>query len=798
MIRNYFKIAWRNLWRNKLNSFINLVGLSLGLAACILIMMYVSHEKNYDQFHEDAHRIFSIVGKFKMRDDEIRMTRLSASVSSQLKENDPNVEDAFRYYEYHQSINVTPNTANNKVFSENRFAAADANLFSFFSFELLKGSASDVLKDPFSIVLSQDVSEKYFGKANPVGKQIKIKQDSTYNFTVTGVMKDFPTNSSIKADVIISMSSLSLMKETRPLLVSDRFQGGSFATYLKLNAINKATTVANTAKRLDRLSNKESTSSYTLESLASIHAHKIDTGRFNYLNIFPLVAFLILILALTNYISLTTARAGTRAKEVGIRKISGANRNSLAVQFYLESGIFVCISFLIGILISIIVKDHFLELLNIEISNTFFFNGSFIVTLISLLVFAVFFSGIYPAIVLSSSNPIKSFKNKLEKNTGSATVRKVFTTLQFTIAVLLIISGIVMGTQLDFIHNKDTGLQRSNIIMIPVETSIINNAAAFRNEIKKISEVEQTTVSMNKMYGGYGVYFTSKENSSENYTVSVFNVDEHFIKTLAVSWYLEPEERTTFSEDKKIIINQKTISDLGLKSDPRGTKISFGNQFYEIAGVVKDFNYTSLETPIKPLAFFVSSEIDASKNMMGLFSTCLYIKYNSKAKLSTLLTKIENTYTNFDKTTPFSYQFMDDAFDALYKAEERLSFIFYIFIVLALVIASLGLLGLVTFASEQRIKEIGIRKVLGASVSEILVLLSNDFMVLVLLAIVIASPLAWYLADNWLNYFAYRINIPWWSFAIAGGVAIVLSIVTLSFQGIKAAIANPIDSLKTE
>ena len=798
MIKNYIKIAFRNFWRNKLTSFINLVGLSLGLAACILITMYVSHEKSYDSFHKDSKRIFTVVGKFKIGDDDIRMTRLSPVVASQLKENDPSVEDAFRYYEHNQSVSIKTSASSSEVFSENNLAAADANLFSFFSFDLIRGNPTEVLKTPFSVVLTNKAAEKYFAKADPIGKQLIIQQDSTYSFTVTGVMKDFPTNSSIQSDMIVSMSSLSSMKETQPLLASERFQGGSFATYVKLNDLTKVTAVANTAVQLDKLSNEESTTTYALDVFTDTHAQTANTGRFDYLKVFPIVALLILILALTNYISLTTARAGTRAKEVGVRKISGANRKSLAIQFYIESGIFVSISFLLGIAISSIFKDRFLELLNIEIGNAFFYNRSFITALIGLFVFAVFVSGVYPAIVLSSLNPVKNFKNKLAKNTGSVSVRKVFTTFQFTIAVLLIVCGIVMSTQLEYMRTKDTGLQRSNVMMIPVETSITTNANTLRNKVGNLSEVAQTTVAMNKMYGGYNIYFASKENSDENYSVSTFNVDEHFIETLGVSWYLEPEERTAFSENKKVIINQKTIDELGLKQDPRGEQMSFGSQFFEIAGVVKDFNYTSLEVPIKPLAFFVSSEASANKDMMGTFSTCLYVKFHDEVALSGLLDKIENIYSSLDETTPFTYQFMDDAFDTLYKAEERLSSIFYIFMVLALVIASLGLLGLITFASEQRVKEIGIRKVLGASISEIVILLSTDFIKLVVLAIIIAVPLAWYFADSWLNYFAFRVDMPWWSFVIAGLIAISIALTTVSFQAIKAAIANPVNSLRSE
>lgn len=798
MIRNYIKIAFRNFRRNKLNSFINLLGLSLGLAACILITMYVSHEKTYDQFHEDSDRIFNVSGTFEMGGNAIRMSRFSAVVGPQLKENDPNVEDTFRYYVSSDPISIKTSSSNSEKFYEKNFLAADANMFSFFSFDLLKGNSAEVLEAPFSVVLTSKTAEKYFGNTDPIGKQLLVKQDSTYSFTVTGVMKNFPTNSSIKADLVVSMSSLPSMNKTKELMASKLFQGGSFATFLKLNQLDKSSDVETTALNLDRLSYDESTTKYLLEPFTDTHALKTDTGRFDYLKVFPIVALLTLILALTNYISLTTARASTRAKEVGVRKISGANRNSLAIQFYIESAVFVTMSFVLGLLISFLLKTTFLKLLSIEISNDFFLSSQFIVSIVLLLVFSVLVSGIYPAIVLSSFNPVKNFKNKLVKNSGSVLVRKVFTTFQFSIAVLLIICGVVMGSQLDFMRNKDTGLDRSNLVIIPIEKTINSNVSAFRNEIEQIPGVEKTTAAQYAIYDAYNIFFVSPPDEKESFQLVTFSVDENFINTLGVSWYIEPKERNALINNGKIIINEKTISELGLHPDPRGQKLDIGNQSLEIAGVVKDFNYTSLESSINPLAFFINTVASSSQYAEVNGSAKIYVKYNKNASVPNLISQIKTSYKNFDKSTPFSYEFMDDTFNALYKSEEQLSFIFYVFIILALVIAGLGLLGLVTFASEQRVKEIGIRKVLGASVSEILVLISRDFIKLVILSIIIASPIAWYFADSWLNYFAYKISVPWWSFLFAALIAIGLSILTLGIQGVKAAIANPIKSLRSE
>lgn len=799
MIRNYIKIAFRNFFRNKLNSFINLLGLSLGLAACILITMYVSHEKTYDQFHDEAERIFKVAGEFKMQGSStLRMSNFSAVVGPQLKEKSPYVEDAFRYHVSRDPVTITLGESESQIFYEKKLFAADSNFFSFFSFDLIKGSPSEALVAPMSAVLAASTAEKYFGTADPIGKQISIKQDSTYNFTVTGIAKEFPTNSSIKPDVIISMSTLSLMKETKDIMDEQLFQGGSFKTFLRLNQVSKKASIQDIALKLDRLSYEKSTTTYLLEPFTESYALARDTGRFDYLNVFPIVAFLILILALTNYISLTTARASKRSKEVGVRKISGANRSGLALQFYIESAIFVSISFVLGLCMSYLFKPSFLQLLDIEISNSFFLDSKFILALSGLFVFTVLISGVYPAMVLSSFNPIKNFRNKLNKNSGSVVVRKVFTTLQFSIAVVLIVCGIVMGTQLGFMSEKDTGLDRSNLLIIPIEKTMNSNTNAFRNDVEKIPGVEETAIAQYGIYDPYGMFFITPPNKDESFPLVTFSVDENFINTLDISWYLEPKELNPTVENGKIIINEKSISEYGLLPDPRGEKLAIGNQSLEIVGVVKDFNYTSLENPINPLAFFVNTKASSNKYATTYGQAKMYIKYKRGISISDLISQVESRYISFDKTASFSYEFMDDVFDANYRAERQLSFIFYVFIVLALVIAGLGLFGLVAFALEQRVKEIGIRKVLGASISEIIMLVSKDFLALVLLAILIASPIAWYFSDSWLNYFSYRIDVPWWSFAIAAAMALVIAFLTMSFQATKAAIANPVDSLKTE
>jgi putative ABC transport system permease protein len=392
---------------------------------------------------------------------------------------------------------------------------------------------------------------------------------------------------------------------------------------------------------------------------------------------------------------------------------------------------------------------------------------------------------------MSSFNPIENFRKKSQGKFGGNLIRKICTTVQFTVAVVLIIGGFIIKQQMDYLKTLNTGLDRSEILIVPLQKSMGNNSQAFRNEIEKIPGVKNTAISNNQIYDGYDIFFAAAENT-ESLALPLIQVDDHFLNVLDVKWKLKPANEALITAGKKLIINETAIEKFKLSQDPRGEFIELAGSPQEIVGVVKDFNYASLENPVDALGLKISKRNQFSGQ------GCLYIKYRNTANLPELIASIANSYNKYDPETPFDYQFMDDKFNALFKSEERLSRMFSFFIILTVIIAGLGLLGLATFTAQQRVKEIGVRKVLGASVLQITTLLSIDFIKLTTLAVLIASPVAWFLANKWLQDFAYQTEIEWPVFLFSGVFAVSLTLCIVCFQAIKAAIANPVKSLRTE
>jgi len=791
MIRNYLKLAFLNLQNNKLYSFINIGGLCLGLAACILIMFYVSHEYSYDKFHADSARIYQLEGKAKFGDQTIFMQNFSPVVSGAMVEKSPSVEAGLRIYSEYKPLIAKTVEETPQSFSESNFFYTDQNFFNFFSFNLLKGNKETVLNSPFSLVISEDIAKKYFGDSNPIGKHLEVIKDSTYQFQVTGIVENSPSNSSIQSRFITSIATMEKMKENEQNFRSQIFQGGSFATFLKLDNAKNLARVSETAQMLSKQANSQSKDEYSLAAFENKHLKsRKDTG-IKYLNVFPLIALLILLLALINYMSLTTARADSRAKEVGVRKVNGASRKHIALQFYVESALYVSLSFILAGILSYFLEKPFFNMLDIEIDRSFFFHPVFLGILGVIYIITILLAGIYPSIIMSSFKPIENFRKKSQERFGGNMVRKICTTVQFTIAVVLIIGGFIIKQQMDYLKTLNTGLDRTEILMVPLQKSIGNNSQAFRNEIEKIPGVRNTAISNNPMYDGYDIFYASTQNT-ESLALPLMQVDNHFLNILNVNWKFKPANEELITSSKKIIINETAIEKFSLSHDPRGEFIELAGSPQEIVGVVKDFNYSSLENPIDALGLKISKRNEISG------TGCLYIKYSDKGDLPGLISSITKSYKKYDSEAPFDYQFMDDKFDALFKSEERLSRMFSLFIILTIIIAGLGLLGLTTFSAQQRIKEIGVRKVLGASVYQITTLLSKDFIKLTALAVLIASPVAWFLANKWLQGFAYQTEIEWPVFILSGLFAVSLTLVIVCFQTIKAATANPVKNLRTE
>jgi putative ABC transport system permease protein len=797
MFRNYLRIAWRNLVRQRLYSLINISGLAVGLAVCMLIMLYVAHEHSYDRFHKNADRIFKPFGQVKMNGNTFGIDQMSYISGPIIKQSLPVVADYMRTAHYFTSVVLVNNPSQpEKKFEEDKLLFADAGFFNFFSFRLLSGQPSQVLSKPFSVVISQAMAKKYFGDENPVGKTLTIKTDSAYTYQVTGVAENCPSNSTIEYNFVASNSGFVTTKAAKDYLGEQKLGGGTFDVFLLLRHRSDTTALTKGLRSLNADKNSKAQVEFSLLPLADRHLKRSrDDSNLKYLTIFPLVALLILLLALVNYMSLSTARATLRAKEIGVRKVSGASRNSVALQFYVESAVFSTISFLLGYVLCYFFKPLFFNVLQLKIDNSFLYSPLILSLLFALLLVTILVSGSYPSLVLSAFKPVVTLKGKMGKQSGGVIIRRIFTTLQFSISIGLVICGIVIDRQLYFVRHTETGVDRHNVIMIPVGGNF-KNYPAFDHDIRALAGVSGVATSRYGMFSYMDMYGIPGKTKDETVMLPSLAVDKDFFRLLGLKWKYPPLPKDNLGTGNKVILNELAVEKLHLPINPVGSYIKPGPKDVEVAGVVKNFNFSSLEDAIQPLGLWVLP--DTAKFWKTQGGCYLFAKIKPRINLPTLLGTMQSIFKKYDADTPFDYTFMDDAFNARYKAEDRLASIFSIFTIITVVLAVMGLFGLAAFTIEQRTKEIGIRKVLGASISSINGLLSKDFLKLVLLSILIASPVAWWLMHNWLQGFAFRIGVQWWMFAGAGLLAVIVAIITVSYHAIKAAIANPVNSLRSE
>ncbi|MGZ3874162.1 MAG: ABC transporter permease [Mucilaginibacter sp.] len=796
MFRNYLKIAWRNLVRQPLYSIINISGLAAGLAVCMLIMLYVAHEHSYDHFHRNADRIFKPYGETKINGDIHHIDRMNYVSGPIIKQSLPVVEDDMRTFRYFMSLVVVTNPLKPRLkFAEDKLLFADAGFFNFFSFKLLSGQSSQALSRPFSVVISQDMAKKYFGDENPLGKLLTIRTDSAYTYQVTGVAENCPSNSSVEYNLVASNSSFAATKEGKNFLGDQKFGGGMFDVYVLLKHRSDTAALRQGLQSLNTAKKDKAQTTFSLVPLVNWHLQKSrNDANTKYLAVFPLIALLILLLALINYMSLSTARGTLRAKEVGIRKVAGASRKSVALQFYIESALFSTLSFVLGYALAYLFKPLFLNALQLKIDDSFLYSPLVLSLLSGLLLVTITVSGSYPSLVLSAFKPVITLKGKMGKQTGGVIIRRIFTTLQFSISVGLIICGIVIDRQLYFFRHTETGVDRDNVVMVPVG-STFKNYPAFNHEIRTLAGVSSVATSRYGMFSFYDTYGIQGKTKDEAVMLPSLAVSKDFFRLLGLKWKYPPLSDENLGTGNKVVLNELAVEKLHLSSNPVNSYVK-GPVDAQVAGVVKNFNFGSLEDPIEPLGIWVLS--DTAKSWNSKQGCYLFAKIKPRTNLPALLGALQSIYNKYDADTPFDYTFMDDAFNERYKAEDRLASTFSIFTVITVVLAAMGLFGLAAFTIEQRTKEIGIRKVFGASISSINGLLSKDFLKLVLIAIAISSPIAWWAMHNWLQGFAYRIPIRWWMFGSAGLLATLVAIVTISYHAIRAAIANPVDSLRSE
>lgn len=796
MLFNHLHIAFRTFRRNKLYSLINVGCLAIGIAVAMTILLYVLHEHSYDRWQANADRIFAVSVEMKVGSSSINSDRLSYPAAQLVRQADGNVESFIRAQAPYQPPVLGNAASPAETFNpEKQVLFADSNFFRFFSYHMVKGDPATALVRPYSVVITATAAKRYFGNDDPIGKTLLYNK--SYPLEVTGVCADPPSNTSIDFECVVSGASMRTMKEMEGIMRSQIVQGGSFMTWIMLRDPAAAGKVEQTFDRLAAeaaANNDGEKDKYTLSALPAIHLGNNfgDSTHTRYLKIFPLVAGLILLLALINYMSLATARAMVRAKEVGVRKVMGAGRRTLAAQFYAESTVYALVSFAAGTGLFFLFRPAFLHLLQLRIDTGFLLSPVLLGSFAVLLAIVIAASGSYPSLVLSGFRPVAVLYGKLSRRRGSERVRKGFLIFQFTISMALIICSFIIEKQLYYIRHTDTGIDRENVVMIPFDKNL-PHYSAYKREVEALPGVALAATAHYPMYKGYDAFFTTDPGKSM--MMPIMSVDDHFAAILGLKWKQKPAADWVLYDGKHILLNETAVAKLGLEGDPVGQRVKM-DQDFTVAGVLKDFNYQSLQGKVGPLCLFVGK--DTASAWGTRVNGCLFVKINPHVNVPTLIAGLRSVYGRYDRMTPFTYQFLDDAFDNQYKAEDRLAGLFGIFTAITIVIACLGLFALATFAAQQRLKEIGIRKVLGASVGSIGLLLSRDFLRPVILSVLIASPLAWWAMHRWLEDFAYRTPISWWVFPLAGSGLLLVAQLTVLFRTVKAARTNPTVNLRNE
>jgi len=793
MLRNYFKIAFRNLWRHRVFSLINILGLTVGMTACFLIFLYVRFELSYDKFHIKGDRIYRIVCDIKTPTETMHPGGPSWAVGPHLMGGFPEVEATVRTTDDELLVRK-----GNVKYQEMNSLWADSSFFEVFSFKLIKGNPHTALNEPLNIVFSESAVKKYFGNKDPIGQTVLLTGDG-FTAKITGVMKDIPENSMIKADMIVSMNTL-----TRKLNPNLDNQWGNYGnrTYVLLkpgaNALAFEKRIPAFLEKMNGTEMKQLNMYPTLmlEKFpeAYLHSDRNDSnsGSIKNVYIFSIVAVFILLIACFNFVNLTTARSAERAKEVGIRKVVGAGRQQLTRQFIGESVLLCMIAFALTLGAAALLLPSFNLLAGKSLSKGIFDDVGFIGILFLASIGIGLLAGVYPALVLSSFKPVTVLKGSFATGTKGILLRKGLVVSQFTISIALIISTIIVFLQMNFMRNHDLGFSKDQMMVINSNGDPARDA--FINAVRGLPNVKAVTMSSSVPGGGNMGAYSQIQNVKG--VMQIANLDLYFVDFEYLTQYnVKMAAGRTFSRSfmtdttQAMILNEAAVKMFGYRSPQEAVGRDFDQwgRKGKIIGVMKDFHFKSLQEQIKPLSMRIEP------NGCGLVSIKL-----STNNLTSTISAIENKWNTLIPARPFSYFFLDEYFDKQYKSEQRFGKLFLNFAVLAIIISCLGLLGLASYSTMQRTREIGIRKVLGATVPNIVNLLSKDFLKLVGVAIIIASPIAWFAMHKWLQDFAYRIPISWWIFALAAVAATIIAIVTVSFQAIKAAVSNPVLSLRAE
>ncbi|HXB08087.1 MAG TPA: ABC transporter permease [Puia sp.] len=794
MLRNYLRIALRNLWRHKGFSLLNIIGLTVGMVAFFLIFLYVRFELSYDATHSKADRLYRIVCDIKTPTETIHASQPAWAVPPHLIGELPEVETALRCNQGDSWLVYQ----GDQQFMQDDVSMADSNFFEVFDFPLLKGDRKTVLKEPFSVVVSESAAKKFFGKTDPIGKSLLLSRDKMHA-TVTGVMKDIPDNSTIKASVVISMTTF-----TRRLDPGIDNQWGNYGPngYVLLKPGASAAALEKKFPAfLEKMNGREMREqkmfpTLFLEPLRDVYLRSTrdgsKTGNITNVYIFSIIGVFILLIACINFINLTTARSADRAKEVGIRKVVGALRGQLARQFTGESIILCLIAFILAVLLTALLIHPFNQIAGKVVSPGIFSQGGDLLILLGIAILIGIAAGIYPALVLSSFQPVSVLKGRFATGTRGIFLRKTLVIVQFTIATALIIGTLVVYNQLNYMRSQDLGFSKEQKLIL--DTRGDSSRLAFKEELNRMPGVISTAMAGSVPGGGNPGAYSQIQNVRGE--MQVANLDLYFVDFGYIEQFDmklvagRPFSRKFLTDTtNSMILNEAAVKLFGYHTpqDAIGRNFDQWGRKGTIIGVVRDFHFHSLQEVIKPLSMRIEPRA----------CDLISVKVDSRNVQSTL-SAVEKTWKRMLPDRPFSYFFLDEFFDKQYRAEVRFGKLFLYFAVLAIVISCLGLMGLASYSTIQRTKEIGVRKIVGASVGNIVFLLSKDFLQLVGWSFLIAAPLAWYFIKGWLDGFAYRIPVYWWIFAIAGFTALSVALLTVSFQAIKAAVTSPVKSLRTE
>ena len=811
MIKNYFKIAWRNLMRNKIFSFINIFGLVVGLTTFLLISLYIFDELTFDSFHTHADNIYRVVNKkVSAEGKEAKVASVAYQISETGKTIFPEIKKAAKYA---GSGRVNVGTQENTNVFYETFTIANTDFLEVLDFDLIAGDRKTALKAPFSVVLTEESAMKYFNRSDVIGKAIKVEGDSL-PYTVTAVLKNIPVNSHISFNLLFSESSIT-NKRYRDFISSD-WSSDNFATYFLLNEkaeIKDLEAKLNQLIKSKRPANEKDKYVYSLQALRDIHFYSDDIegqsgGNLTYIYIFAILAIFVLVIACINYMNLTTARFANRAREIGVRKTAGASRENLIKQFIAEAFVVTAISLLIALLLVQTLLPYFNGFTHKKLTLNFNTDYRIWIGVGIVVVAASLMSGMYPALFQSRIKPILLLKNKINVGKGNLSVRRLLVIFQFSLSIIMIVATTIVYMQMKYVNTKDMGFKKDQLIIVDINSGKVRRGAeTIKREFAKLSQVRDVSVS--SRVPGEWKNLVKVRVKNENITslegkdMYFLGIDDQFLKTYNIQLLKGRNFSNSGSGDSTaVIINETAAKQLGIVQ-ATGQVVEIPSVDYSgsierldasfnarVVGIVKDFNFQSLHQAVSPMVLgfrnnpfqnidYFSSRVDTEN-------------------VEETLRQMADVLAVIDPEHLFEYHFLDKQWELFYQQDQIQQTIFLIVAILTILIACLGLFGLATYAAEQRIKEVGIRKVLGASISNIIVILTKDFVKLVLIAAVIAFPIAWWAMYNWLQNFAYHIEIKWWVFAMAGIVAITIALLTISYQTIRAALMNPVKSLKSE